>query len=196
MSGAIASLFWWQDLQYSRPTPVPGDWVQVSPGASVRLPEALASLTRGTGRPVLLHFFNPACPCSRFNVEHVRDLARAYQDRVTIVAVLVQDAPHVLEQAYRTLDLDIPFYVDDGRAAASVGAYSTPQAAILDRAGRLFYRGNYNVSRYCRDRETQFARLALEAALAGRPPGPMPAAATTAYGCPLTGNRRRTLKGA
>lgn len=183
---AIGGMFWWQDLQYSRPTPVPSAWRDVVPGTAVALPDDLrAVIARAGARPVLLHFFNPACPCSRFNLEHVRDLIRTYGDRVTVVAVLVEDSPDVLRRAYQALGLDVPFHVDDGRVARAVGAYSTPQAAVIDGAGHLVYRGNYNTTRYCRDRATEFARLALDATLAGRVLGPLPASATTAYGCPL-----------
>jgi hypothetical protein len=79
----------------------------------------------------------------------------------------------------------------DRRLADTLGVYSTPQAAILDARSRLYYVGNYNRTRYCRDRETEYARLALESLLAGAPPvaaidgGP-------AYGCPL---RRPTEAG-
>lgn len=58
--------------------------------------------------------------------------------------------------------------------------------ALLGGIGRTFWQqvGNYNRTRYCRDRGTEYARLALEALLAGAPPsaaidgGP-------ASGCPL-----------
>jgi hypothetical protein len=192
----IVALFWLQDLQFSRPTPVPAGWVDVATGTPVLLPARIDALRRASGdRPLLLHFFNPTCPCSRFNLEHVQRLLQAYGDRVTFVAVLAQDAPATLVAAYERLGLAMPYHVDDGRLAAAVGAYSTPQAAILDAQARLVYRGNYNVTRYCRDRHTEFARLALDHLLTGQPRRPFPAAATTAYGCPLrkplgTGARR------
>ena len=186
LTAVIAGMFWWQDLQFARPTPVPEGWQAIAPGAPVVLPGRLEQIRNAAGnRPVLLHFFNPSCPCSRFNVDHVRALARSYGDRVTFVAVLVQGDAATLTAAYRTLGLDVPYYVDDGQAANAVGAYSTPQAAILDSDGRLVYRGNYNVTRYCRERETEFARIALDDMLAGRPARTMPSQATVAYGCPL-----------
>ena len=182
----IAGMFWWQDLRFSLPTPVPEGWQAVVPGTQIVLPARLDLMRKAAGnRPVLLHFFNPDCPCSRFNVDHVRALAHNYADRVTFIAVLVQGDGETLRSAYRRLGLEVPYYVDDGRAAAAVGAYSTPQAAILDGDGRLVYRGNYNASRYCRDRETEFARLALDDMLAGRQPRVTPSAATVAYGCAL-----------
>lgn len=193
----IAGMFWWQDVRFLQPTPVPEGWHDIAPGTRIELPARLEQLRKGAGaRPVLLHFFNPDCPCSRFNVDHVRALAHAYGDRVTFIAVLVQADPETLEAAYRRLGLEVPYYVDHGEAAAAVGAYSTPQAAILDGEGRLAYRGNYNASRYCRNRETEFARLALDDVLAGRPPASVPSVATTAYGCELRRPRRTGGEGA
>lgn len=198
--GGIVGVFWQQDLQFSRPTPVPEGWVPIATGTVIALPPRVEAFRRNGGpRPLLLHFFNPACPCSRFNLDHVRALVRTYGDRVTFVAVLSHDVPARMVAAYQELHLGMPYYVDDGRLAAAVGTYSTPQAAVLDGQGRLTYRGNYNVTRYCRDRETEFARLAIEVALSGGPAPPFSTAATTPYGCPLRkplGRTPRTGEGA
>jgi hypothetical protein len=148
------------------------------------------------GRPLLLHFFNPSCPCSRFNVDHVRALATRFAPNVTVVAILAEGDPATMRAAYRTLALDLPdYYVDgDRRLADALGVYATPQAAIVDGAGRLYFVGNYNRTRYCRERDTEFARIALEALVAGaRPPALVPAA-TIAYGCLLP--TRRVAQGA
>ena len=135
----------------------------------VALPPAVERLRAARpGRPLLLHFFNPSCPCSRFNVDHVRALSSRFQADVTVVAVLAEGEPATMRAAYRALQLDVPHYVDaDRRLADALGVYATPQAAILDGAGRLYFVGNYNRTRYCRDRDTEFARLALEAVVAG-----------------------------
>lgn len=183
---AIGAIFWYQDLQYSLPTPRPPGWHRVEAGTRIALPPDIEALRkRHTGRPLFLHFFNPSCPCSRFNLDHVRDLVTAFGQDVLFVAVLRDQTPETLERAYRALGLDIPFHVDRGALADAIGIYSTPQAAILDADGRLFYQGNYNLTRYCRDRETEFARLALERLRIGAPPPAFVSAATVAYGCPL-----------
>jgi hypothetical protein len=185
---AIAWVFWQQDLQYSRPTPRPAGWHRPAVGTAIALPRAIEDLRAARrGAPVLLHFFNPACPCSRFNIEHVRALAVRFHQDLVVVAVLSEGDPATMRAAYRALPLGLPSYVDaDHRLADAVGVYSTPQAAVLDGAGRLFYQGNYNLTRYCVNRNTEFARLALEAVVAGRPaPRVEPVDAATAYGCPL-----------
>jgi hypothetical protein len=157
----------------------------------VSLPAELERIRAGhPGQPILLHFFNPSCPCSRFNVDHVRTLTTRFRADVAVVAVLAEGDPTAMRAAYRALALDVPHYVDaDRRLAEALGVYATPQAAILDGEGRVYFVGNYNRTRYCRDRQTEFARLALEAIVAGaRPPAVLPADAI-AYGCPLPPRR-------
>lgn len=182
-----AAVFWEQDLQYSLPTPVPADWTAPAIGTDVLADNEVAALrAHHRGRPLLVHSFAPSCPCSRFNADHVRALMRTFADRVDFVA-LVQctKAGHGLE-SFDEQDLDIQALADvDGRIARALGVYATPQAVLLDRDGHLVYRGNYNVSRYCVDRSTEFARLAVEALLAGRAPLQTNAAAEVAYGCSL-----------
>lgn len=195
--GAIAGIFWFQDVQYSLPTPRPVNWHRVATGTRVALPADVESLRRSQpGKPLFLHFFNPSCPCSRFNVDHVRELVAAFGTDVIFVAVLSDGEPEALRQSFRALNLAIPYHVDNGTLAEATGVYSTPQAAIVDGNGRLFYQGNYNVTRYCRNRETEFARLALQRLRIGAPPPDLMPAATVAYGCPLPPHGRTSARAA
>lgn len=99
-----------------------------------------------------------------------------------------------MKQAFEKLNLGIESVVDEtGSIGQEAGVYSTPQAVLVDVEGRLYFRGNYNVSRYCAVRETEFARIALESMLAGKPAQPLTAAAATAYGCPRK-NKELTRK--
>jgi hypothetical protein len=80
-------------------------------------------------------------------------------------------------------DLTIPVYFDSS-LAAGCGVYSTPQAVIINGDQQLHYRGNYNKSRYCTDKKTNYAQIALEALLYKQPLA-FDAFATKAYGCQL-----------
>ena len=172
-------VFWQQDLRYSQPTPRPSDLEQVPLGTRVELPLRITSVA-GTATPLLLHFYNPECPCSRFNRDHLEALLLKFRPEVTFVAVVEREP-----DARQHSGLDMPHVVDDdGKIAKSLGVYSTPQAVLLDRERRLVFRGNYNSSRYCTARQTQYARLAIEALLDGRSP-PTETGADVAYGCPL-----------
>jgi hypothetical protein len=181
--GAIVAAFWFQDWRYSLPTPKPPGLIQPPLGATLAL--AGAGLAAGS-RPVLLHFFNPACPCSNFNVDHIRSLLARYGRRVRFLAVLQGEGDAAsLQRAFDKLGLGMESVLDArGEIARLTGVYSTPQAVILDSQGRLYYRGNYNLARYCTSPETEFARLALESLVAGLPAPPLTLAASTVYGCP------------
>lgn len=179
--GAIAWVFWDQDVRYSLPTPRPTGLLQQPLGAAFDLPATLHLPKGSDRRPLLLHFYNPDCPCSRFNRDHVAALQVRHGERVTFVAVLERDAAHHDEDS----GLDLPHFVDtDGALAKALGVYATPQAVLLDVDRRLVFRGNYNLSRYCSAPATEFVRLAIEALLAGRTYEP-PATATVSYGCEL-----------
>lgn len=185
--GASISVYLYQERLYATPTPVPTDYESVSPGARIELAALHVSTT---GRPVHLHFFNPTCPCSRFGLDHFRGLYRRFGKQVDFIVVLPGDEPAALS-VYNGFHLGIPAIVDTGgRIASATGAFSTPQAAIIDTRGRLYFRGNYNSSRYCTSVHSEYARLALTALLAGASLPNFPPAASTAYGCPLPKRRR------
>lgn len=178
---AIAWIFWDQDVRYSLPTPTPQGLEQPQLGTPIDLSARLALPATLQGRPLLLHFYNPDCPCSRFNADHVADLLQRYRDRVVFCEVLEADRAHADEDS----GLGLLQFVDaDGGLAKALGVYSTPQAVLLDEQRRIRFRGNYNTSRYCSDRKTEFVRLAIEALLAGQTYEPPPAA-TVSYGCEL-----------
>ncbi len=59
------------------------------------------------------------------------------------------------------------------------------QAALIDPDGRLYFRGNYNKSRYCTLKNSNFARMAIDSLLAGAPAPGLGELATKSYGCEL-----------
>lgn len=194
-TGIIVGAFWFQDWQYSLPTPRPPTLRQPSVGTRLALPAGLAShWIPQDERPLYLHFFSLDCPCSRFNLDHVRELVAKYGKTVrTIVVLQTEDAPASL-RGFQKLNLPVEVVADEGGTiAAAYGVYSTPQAVLLDSEGRLYYRGNYNIARYCADPKTEFVRLALDALTAGKPVPSFPAAASRAYGCALPANLPRTV---
>lgn len=192
--GVVCTVFWYQDLRYSLPTPRPESLAPVPMGAVVPLDRVLPALhsSQGETRLLFLHFFNPGCPCSRFNTDHIRGLYQRYREQVRFVAVVETDEDadasereRIIRAAARRFGGMEAVADPGGNAAAACEVYSTPQAVILRPSGELLFRGNYNVSRYCTERATAFARLALEALLTGHKVPDFPPAATIAYGCEL-----------
>lgn len=188
LAALVAATFWYQDWQYSLPTPRPAALVQPALGETIELPELGSSFpdTRYEQRPTLLHFFNPSCPCSRFNLQHLRELIRQFQGQVKVIAVLqATDEASALAE-FQQLAISCRAVVDkQGELAHRFGVYSTPQAVILDVSDKLYYRGNYNRSRYCTEPESEFVRLALVACLAKEPLPVFSADAAIAQGCAL-----------
>jgi hypothetical protein len=186
-----AAAFWYQDLQYARPTPRPAGLTQIPPGNQ---PDIIGLIPVSASKPKarLLHFFNPHCPCSRFNLDHLRYLVQHYSPQVQFVAVLQVEKDEYADalEEFRDLDLNIPVVIDTaGLIAERCGVYSTPQAVVLDDNFQLYYRGNYNKSRYCTDASTDFARIALDSVLKGaEPPVFEQKEATVSYGCELPAN--------
>lgn len=179
----ISTLFWQQELKYVLPTPVPASYRPVAPLSKI---ETSFLPVRVSNQPVFLHFFNPDCPCSRFNLQEFKKLARAHSDEVQFVVVFQTDEAVSAEDLKKKFDLTVPALIDaDKRVATACGVYSTPQAVILDQEQRLYYRGNYNKTRYCTARHTAFAQLSLEALLAGQATPYFGELSSKAYGCEL-----------
>src|SRR5688572_30202983 len=84
---AIAALFWHNEWVYSLPTPVPPDYKTVTKGNRIDLPVIHAKNTY----PLFLHFFNPDCPCSKFNMPHFRSLVKQYGKQVNFAVVVISD---------------------------------------------------------------------------------------------------------
>ncbi len=187
----MVGMFWWQDWQYSQPTPKPAQLFQPAFGAIVHLEPTLRAYDR-PGKPLLLHFFNSDCPCSRFNIDHLRALKKQFGIQGVSFVAVVQGTPDQI-RSFKKYELETPVVEDpDGRIAFQLGVYSTPQAVILTPKHELYFRGNYNLTRYCSDPRTEFVRLALEHLINGERLGKQPEAALIAYGCPL---RKRAAYG-
>jgi hypothetical protein len=178
----IGILFWYTEWKYSLPTPVPEKYNAVKPMEHIDLGYRFIPAKQG---PVFLHFFNPDCPCSRFNIPHFISLVSEFKDKVNFaVVVLTNDKSYTVEKVQQKFGLTVPVLFDSS-LAASCGVYSTPQAVLLDANSSLYYRGNYNRSRYCTDEKSNYAALALDSLLANKRQPIFNRYALTAYGCTL-----------
>jgi hypothetical protein len=176
----IVYLFWSQQLQYLLPTPAPAGYQPVAKEVSLsELPESLNTVDRPY---LLLHFFNPDCPCSRFNLKHLRQLHHEFSGQLNITLVIPYWADSA--KAIQMADFAKYLYVDtDLSLSKKCGVYSTPQAVLMGPEGKSLYTGNYNTSRYCGNKETEYVRLALEASIHGQKTTEIQGA--PAYGCPF-----------
>lgn len=159
----IVTLFWRNEYVYSLPTPVPKNLKAVRLGDDIDIPNILHS----TSKPVFLHFFNPDCPCSKFNITHFKSLVKQYSNEITFVIVAMNKGTKTAKDIQNKFDLSLPVLFDKS-IATSCGVYSTPQAVIISPDQKLYYRGNYNRARYCTDKKRNYAQQALDSLLHNR----------------------------
>lgn len=181
---AIAVLFWQQEIQYALPTPKPTSLKTIYNGQKINL--SFIGINHDEQKPKLFHFFNPDCPCSRFNLAHVKSLIRKHKNEFEFYAIIPAYAD--LQKAKNFLE-DLPITIVQDNTQQSItkdfGVYATPQAVLLTKNSTVFYKGNYNKSRYCTQKDSNYAAQAMQALLAGKQPPVFNAFATTAYGCAL-----------
>jgi len=184
---AIGYSLWRADWRYSLPTPRPAELLQpdrVEPALLARLRAAAGSAAQAG--PLLVHFGNPECPCTRFNREHVLELAEPCRGSIAQLALIELPEGEPTSGLAFDDDLRLPALAEnDGRIARALGVYSTPQAVLIDGSGRIYYRGNYNESRYCTRPDSAYVALAVAALRAGRACPAFPPAALRSYGCEL-----------
>ena len=178
---SVLSLFWYQAWIYSLPTPVPVNYTAIHNGTKIRLPNNLGI---HFNKPVFLHFYNPDCPCSKFNLAQFASLVKQYGTAVNFIIVPMTSSVVSETQIQKKTGLSIPV-ITDTSLAKMCGVYSTPQVAIIATDTTLYYRGNYNKSRYCTDKETSYAQIAIDNVLSAKPNNINSLFAVTSYGCSL-----------
>ncbi|MFQ6599763.1 peroxiredoxin family protein [Flavobacterium sp. C3NV] len=180
LCAAISVLFWQNEFKYSLPTPVPKNYHEIAMGSKIELKCCVTDT-----RPIFLHFFNPDCPCSRFNIPHVSGLIKKYGDQINFkIVVLNKQKDFTIKEIQKKFDAKIPVYFDEN-IAKNCGVFSTPQAVLLDGSRKLYYRGNYNKTRYCTNADSNYAQMAIDALLKQTKSPSFDALALRAYGCSL-----------
>jgi len=178
----ICTFFWYNEWVYSLPTPVPSNYKVIKTGTFIDLGDKLTTVNN---KPVFIHFFNPDCPCSKFNIPHFKSLVKEYSDKIDFaVVVMNNDKGYTASRVQEKFGLTIPVLFDPS-IAVSCGVYSTRQAVLLDSKHKLYYRGNYNKSRYCSDKNSNYAQMAIDSLLNHNTTPVFNPYALTAYGCSL-----------
>jgi hypothetical protein len=123
----------------------PGQPPQTWPPGSV--------VTHDAGRPVLIMFAHPHCPCTRASVS---ELARLLSRHPELDARVLFLRPEGFEEDWERTDLwrtvaEMPrahsVRDDNGREAARFGATTSGQVLLFDKAGRLQFSGGLTASR-------------------------------------------------
>lgn len=175
----IGALFWWTEVQYLLPTPVPEGYQELYVNEKVYVGDTISSKL---DRPVFYHFFTTNCPCSRFNLSHFNSLRRNYGDSVDFIVVIPAEDDIAKARPYFEGKTRIIRDVNQEFAVA-LGVYSTPQAVLITPDHKLYFRGNYNKARYCTDPLSNFAQMALDSLHSGAHPPEFGPLSSIAYGC-------------
>jgi peroxiredoxin len=179
----IGWIFWEHEIKYASPTPVPSNFKDVSIGSRVDI----SSLKISTEKSTVLHFFNPDCPCSKFNMKDFESLSKKYRDHINFYVILQSDDDNAEREFKTRYELDLPVFTDrDGTISDLCGIYSTPQAVILNENSVIYFKGNYNKSRFCTRKETRYVEIALDSLIQHKPlPMFVQNELTLPYGCAL-----------
>ncbi len=184
--GVIVYLFWNQELQYNKPTPVPDNYEAVPFNTKIDVREFIGIAEEN--HLIFMHFFNSNCPCSKFNMKEFEQLSEHYKEKVKFYIVVENEEGKEYVSKY---GLSIPVIADEAGILADIcGVYSTPQAVMLDEEHRIYYRGNYNRARFCTKKETRFAEQALTYLIEGKNLPAFSESATTAYGCKIPSDEK------
>lgn len=177
----VGFLFWQNEIQYSQPTPIPVNYKNIAMGSKINL----GIYGNDNHKPIFIHFFNPDCPCSRFNVPHVSDLIKKYEDKIDFkIVVLNKLKDFSIDEIQDKFNSKVPVYFDED-IANKCGVFSTPQAVLIDASQNLYYRGNYNKTRYCTNSDSNYAEMAIDSLLTQTNSPLFDALALRAYGCSL-----------
>jgi peroxiredoxin len=156
--------------------PVPDFEVTSLEGQRVSLRAA-----RGAHKAVVVVFLSTVCPYARYFAGHLRELGEAYEHRgVLFVGIYSNRWESREDVAADARQRRFSFAVarDEGhRVADRLGVARTPEAFLVDSAGRLRYRGWVKSKQ-----ESPDLQRALDAVLEGRR---VPRALTKAFGCAI-----------
>jgi AAA15 family ATPase/GTPase len=178
----IAFLFWYFEWQYNLPTPQPANNKVVHIGDKIELNFFTG---KPNNKPTFLHFFNPNCPCSKFNLPHFKALVKKYQASINFYIIISNNnSTDAAEYLQKKLEVTIPVIIDSS-IAKNCGVYSTPQAVLITNNNLLYYKGNYNSSRYCTDQKSNYAQIAIQSLLSNISNPTINQNAIIAYGCAM-----------
>lgn len=106
------------------------------------------------GRPALLLFAHPRCPCTRASLTELNRLVAEYGDRLDVHVVIIR--PDAVQESWHDADLltltkDMPritTHTDIGRRESrAFGARTSGTCLLYDAEGRLLFRGGLTSAR-------------------------------------------------
>lgn len=144
-----------------------------------------------SAKATVLFFVATDCPIANRMAPELSRIVRAYRPKNVSFFFVYVDPAHGRQQVQQHLSaykLGAPGILDSKHVVTkAMGASVTPQAVVLDKAGKMLYRGRINdlFIEHGRSRKlpkTQDLRVALDQFLSGRP---IKVPQTSALGCSI-----------
>jgi hypothetical protein len=161
------------------------------PGSRGQTPAVFTERESGfesQGRPRLLMFLHPRCPCSKASLGELAEIVARHPDKATVDVVFVY--PEGADDEWRKTALreqaaaipDVHLIDDDGTLAHRLGAETSGYVVLYDADGKLLFSGGITRSRGHEGDNS--GRQAIGALLTGNADAAV-GAKTPVYGCPL-----------
>ena len=150
---ATGVVFWWLQLQYQQPF---ADDLHpyLTRAQAPDTPDALRGLLANgatEGRAKVISFYDPSCPCTRFNTPHRERIeARFAGGKVDFVSIQADDKAALAQHLQQWLPVQ-----------------KAPAALVLDAEGRLVYYGPFSVGSGCLTGSGTFVERAIQRVLEG-----------------------------
>jgi predicted DCC family thiol-disulfide oxidoreductase YuxK len=141
--------------------------LRTTDGAPVPVDEALRAHPY-----TVVTFFSAECPCQRAHDARLRALiAKDAPHDVGFLVVDSEESATLTRDAGESKARGYPILVDDaGKLAGALGAEFATYSVVLDREGKVLYRGAFDSDRvHLREAAAPFLDDALADALSGRP---------------------------
>ena len=114
----------------------------------------------------LVHFWNPDCPCSRFNEVHVKKIMSDYADKNIQFTIVVSGNNDEMREQRKLLAQK----VFTGKAVKDIrsdwpmgkGPVSSPAVGVINSDGELVYFGPYSLGARCAPDQGQFVEKTLD----------------------------------
>jgi len=128
--------------------------------------EAETKKGKKSGFISVIHFWNPDCPCSKFNEVHVNKIISDYRDKNVALTVVVsgKNAEQRKEHSLLAKQVFNLAAVKDIRSdwPMEKGPPSSPAAAIMNKQGKLVYFGPYSLGARCSPDKGGFVEKVLD----------------------------------
>ena len=135
----------------------------------MRLESLIANEQQQEGKSGLIsvvHFWNPDCPCNRFNEAHVKKIITDYADKNVEFTIVVSGDTAEIRNQKKELARKI-FNYDTVKNIRSdwpmdQGPPSSPAVGIINSNGKLVYFGPYSLGARCAPDKGKFVERVLD----------------------------------